>query len=1214
MCCSNSTEEKVRCIPDHPNTAYEVWQYHDVLAVLRSSSNQWGDSVRLRPRRLTLVAMLAAVCLLHQIRAQTTTSGGLTGVVTDQSNAVITNADVEIKDIHKGNVESTKTDREGVYRFFFLAPAVYTLTVSHEGFRKDSRAVNVLLGPPGTLNIALEIAKTSSEVTVTGEAPLLQAENGDVSATMSQKQISEVPNPGNDLTYIVQTVPGVVMNTDSQSTGGIQNGAPNFSILGMPGSSYHFTLDGMSITDNGQNFIVGGSLGLTLGQNQIQEATVVTTGYSGQFGQAAGGNVNYITKSGVNNFHGNAQYYWNGRILNANDWFNNALATPRPFSIANQWAGSFGGPIKKDKLFFFFDTEGLRLLIPQVFLVTVPSSQFESATIANIDSRFGLTSASDAFYKQMFNLYNAAPGINKVIHGGPSSTDPLGCTGFTHLGTNVPCSEYFFKTRGRPSQDALTSGRLDWNIAKSDRAFFRIQGEHGLGAFYTDPISSSFDADYNVWLWQGQLVETHSFGSGAASQFVAGGSEYDFVWAPKDTAQALAAFPTILNFSVPGTFNGLGGDDGIGSYHHNHRLYELSEDVAMIRRGHKLGFGVSLARVRWHVAPITQNAIGQLSPQTLDAFYQGGIDSATPLNDYTSLTQSFTSQSPLSISFLNFGAYSQDEWHAKPDLTLTFALRAEHYSNPLCPTRCFATTAAPFDSMNHDPAQPYNKAILTGQSHPLFNLDNIAWSPRFSFAWQPFGVSHSSVLRGGLGIFYDPLRDAISEAFYINAPIYNVYTAFSGTLTPGERNSLFSTTYLSNKLFTDGFSAGETLAQLQQSDPSFSPPSLSSVAGTLHLPEYQRWSLEWQQALGNNTSATIGYYGHHGIHEGVGNPSANAFGFGSLPPRPCSSPPVPPCSDPRFGQVTQFGTEAVSNFNGLVLSFRHQFTHWGNGLVQVNYTYSHAFDEVSNAGFFSFTSGSSLYPQDPNNLRGAYGPAEYDVRHSLNANYVWELPVRKALGVHGSDYLLKGWQVSGTIFARTGLPYTVFDHAESSSLQQNNYFGAIYAVPVGPLPNATSCGRAAAFVLDTNPCLPPQFFASADGSPEPNPKALFVQAGCETGFNAGNLPGPSGPCGGPEVKFAQRRNQFRGPDYFNTDLGIMKNTKIPDWENASLGIGFQLFNLFNHPNFGFPDNWSSDPAFGQIFYLQQSPTSILGSGLGGDAAPRMIQLKVQLRF
>jgi TonB-dependent Receptor Plug Domain len=146
----------------------------------------------------------------------------------------------------------------------------------------------------------MEIANASTEITVTDDAPLIQAENGDVSATINQKQVSEVPNPGNDITYIVQTAPGVVMNTDSQSTGGIQNGAPNFSILGMPGSSYHYTLDGVSITDNGQNFVINGSLGLVLGQNQIQEATIVTTGYSGQFGEAAGGNINYITKSGSN--------------------------------------------------------------------------------------------------------------------------------------------------------------------------------------------------------------------------------------------------------------------------------------------------------------------------------------------------------------------------------------------------------------------------------------------------------------------------------------------------------------------------------------------------------------------------------------------------------------------------------------------------------------------------------------------------------------------------------------------------------------------------------------------------------------------------------------------------------------------------------------------------------------------------------------------------
>lgn len=192
------------------------------------------------------------------------------------------------------------------------------------------------------------------------------------------------------------------------------------------------------------------------------------------------------------------------------------------------------------------------------------------------------------------------------------------------------------------------------------------------------------------------------------------------------------------------------------------------------------------------------------------------------------------------------------------------------------------------------------------------------------------------------------------------------------------------------------------------------------------------------------------------------DPNANAFGFGTLPHEPCSNPPVPPCSDPRFSQVTQFHSDAISNFNGLVTSFRHQFTRLGNGLVLVNYTYSHAFDEVSNGVSFGFTSGSSINPQDPANLRGAYGPAEYDVRHSLNANYVWELPLKTALAGRGPDYLVKGWQISGTIFARTGFPYTVFDRAESNSLQQNNYFGQIYVVPVRPLPTASSCGEGAA--------------------------------------------------------------------------------------------------------------------------------------------------------
>lgn len=1155
-----------------------------------------------------LVIALSPISMVVNLQAQTTSSGGLTGTVTDPQNRALADANVELIDARKGTLHDTRTDSEGAYLFSFLLPGSYMLKVTHPGFKDTNVPVEVLLGPSGTLNVKLAIAPIAMTVTVTERFPLINAENGDSSSTIRGQQVSEIPNPGNDLTYIAQTTPGVVMNTET----GPAITLGNFSSLGMSGISNLFTMNGMNSNDMGFSVNMSGATFMLLGQNQIQEATVVTNGYSGQFGLFAGANVNYVSKSGGNEFHGNILYYWNGRVLNANNWFNNASGAPRPFDIANQWAGSFGGPIKEDKLFFFFNTEGIDLRIPSPpITVVIPSPQFEAATTRNIDFIFGPLSASDAFYKQIFKLYKSAPGANRAVPGAPG--DPLGCGGFhgpDGLGTMVPCAVSFESVlSGQPTREFLTSGRVDWNVRSKDRAFLLVQYNTGLQPTNTDPISHAFDAIANRPWWQAQFIETHTFSPSVSNQFSLGGYWASLIFKLTNPAQAYSTFPTVLSWASSGLpFTNLGGLDWLIPNGKNVTQYQIADDILVIRGKHNLGFGGYFLRDNWTVLPPTRNRVGILSPLTLDAFYQGGVDPAAPAIDYTQLIQSFASWSRQHFAFYNAAFYAQDEFHMRPNLTLTFALRVEHPSNPICRELCFARLAGPFNSISHDPNQPYNQAILINQRQAYENLNRILWLPRFSFAWQPFGVSHNTVLRGGVGIFYDPLPGNLFLNFRANPPLFNMFAVSGNNLAPNETKNLFRDAADSNTAFVNGFVAAQTLSQIQAQIPQFFPPAFNSPGGGTRSPQYQKWSLQVQQTFGSGTSLSIGYFGHHGSHLLLQNPSANAWGFSSFPATLCASPPVLPCADPRFSQVTELNSVGVSNYNGLMVSFQHRF---GQGLIQANYTYSHSLDEASNGGLgFSFTSASSIFPQDPNDIRGSYGSADYDVRHNLNASYVWQLPMRRLLRGLGSDYLVEGWQIAGTVFARTGFPYTVLDGFEASVLNVNNFFGPVYAVPVGPISSVGSCGSGGAFPPGSYPCQPPQTLL--DGTTA-NQRARFIQAGCETDFNEGTLPGPSGPCSGPSVQFAQGRNRFRGPAYFNTDFAIMKSTEIPGWEHATVGMGFQFFNFFNHPNFGLPNNQIQDQSLGQIFYLAKPPTSVLGS-VGGDNAPRMVQLKVQLQF
>ena len=236
--------------------------------------------------------------------------------------------------------------------------------------------------------MALSVAKGTETVEVSGTAPLINTEPSQNTA-FTAEEVAQLPSAGGDITNIADTAPGAIVN----GTGGYGN----FTVNGLPATSNLFTINGENDMDPYFNINNSGASNLTLGQNEIGEATVITNPYGGQYGQLAGAQVTYVTKSGTNQFHGNAAYWWNGRLLNANDWMNKESqqyvhnnidptqpANETPFSNANQWAASFGGPIIKNKTFFFVDYEGMRFLLPNVDSVTAPSTAFINAAEAQV--------------------------------------------------------------------------------------------------------------------------------------------------------------------------------------------------------------------------------------------------------------------------------------------------------------------------------------------------------------------------------------------------------------------------------------------------------------------------------------------------------------------------------------------------------------------------------------------------------------------------------------------------------------------------------------------------------------------------------------------------------------------------------------------------------------------------------------------------------------
>jgi hypothetical protein len=1098
--------------------------------------------------------------------AQSVTSGDISGTVMDSTGASIPGAQVTVKSQDTGTTQNITANGTGAYRASLLKPGRYTVSVTAAGFATATTQVVVQVGQITSNDIKLGATSNAVTVDVSSDPPLLQTENADIATTFSAEAVQALPNPGNDLTYVAQTSPGAVMNTSSPSNGS-SFGYGNFSVFGLPATSNTFTLNGTYENDPFFNISSTGATNLLLGNNEVSEVDVVSNAYGAQYGGLGGSQVNEITRSGTNSFHGNAIYQWNGRILNANDYFRNQtpMLTPRSFDNVNQFAASIGGPIIKDKLFFFVNYEGLRVVLPTSGTVYAPTSNYITQTEANAAIN---DPGAVSMYKQLFSVYQNAHGYSTAA---PVATDPNAVA-------------YTF-TAGNFTHEFLLTSRVDMNISGKDTAFGHFKWDKGVQATYTDPLNPIFDANSVQPAFEGTFGETHVFNSNVTNQFLFSASWYSSVFTNQNLVAANALVPYSINFTnLGGSFTGLGGEDDVFPQGRNVTNYQFIDDVSITRGHHNFKTGIYFRR-----DDITDyNPSLYTTPEVFANEALGGsFNSGKGFDLYY---QQYPTRLTQPVAIYNLAGYLQDTWKIRPNFSLTGAVRFEHNSNPTCGTNCYSYTNGPFGSLNPSTATPYNQLLTSGQHTAYPGFQAIAVNPRIGFAYSPFGSGTGTVVRGGFGMFTDVFPGTVADYFLNNAPTNVGFTllgpAMGGTtavgINPAEPNSGEQITFASNKAFQAGYANGASYNTLASSVYGFSAPNIYTAVGKLYYPTYEEYSLEVEQALdrSHHTTLTMRYVGNHGYHEPVVNNGANAGAVnngyqGATGIIDFTGFPAAPYTD-SFATATVVGNGAISNYNGYSIGLTRQVKAL---MLQFNYSYSHALDEISNGGVLGFAAGNSVTaPVNPTNIRQNYGNADYDVRHNITASYVYTLPY-----LRGPHLLADNWQLSGTVFHHTGFPFTVVD----SAIQAANYGQGAVTMFARQVHAVKGCGGSAVFNNATGTTANPCAIATPGNYVDPT---TFGQ---------------------------QERNQTFGPAYTDTDFAIMKGFKvpIPHSDAGKLYVGAQFFNLFNHPNFAAPGHDIANPTtFGSITSTVNTPTSILGSGLGGDASPRLIQLKGTFTF
>jgi len=1100
-------------------------------------------------------------------------TGTITGTITDPSGAVVPKARVIVRNEGTNATRDAETNEDGDYTVALLPPGRYRVAVESAGFRRSVfHGVSVDVDQTVRLDFALRVGAITEEVSVTETPPIVQTDTSTLGQVVNNRLVQELPlNERNFLSFAL-LVPGSQLPAEG-SENSTQGGA--LSVNGAREQSNNFLLDGVDNNDPYINqYVALPSI------DAIQEFKVQSSNYSAEFGHAGGAQVNVILKSGTNQFHGSLFEFFRNRQMDAKNYFDfpNCTANSVPGTCGdiprfdrNQFGGTLGGPLRKDKTFFFLAYEGLRLRQATTREATVPTAAQWQAAAGLSEELFGCPlNPSCQIGQNVFNLYPTA-----------------------NVGSDLANSNTFLSAPVIRNTVNLVSAKVDQHFSATDTvsAHYSLAEESLFSPF--DPVNAftSLPGYGSFTLNHGQnagLEWTRVFRSTVVNEFRLGFIRMRANVLQQnhgDDIEAQLGFPDVLTNPVDlGAPNiNLIGFDGIGEpvnypQDRHDTTLQVSDNVAWTvgRNQFKIGADFRHVRIDDYLDFLARG----------DWFFLGqtvaGILAQPPVNDPTacsgapgdpylpvtcSLAQllagvpdyalAVSGNTYNSLRSHGVSAYLQDDIHVIPRFLLNVGLRYEFNSPPVealnrfsvpdlvpCPEPCSATPQFTVAGTNGIPRATYN---------PTYR--DIA--PRIGIAWRPL-KSERWVVRSAYGIFYDVSISQINILPRINPPFYNLAAYFQTGACPGVLQGLCT---VQDILSQTGQQSG--VVQGQMISPKFRDGYM------------QQWNADLQYEVGPNWMIDLAYIGSKGTH------LANVIDQNQS--NPLTGPPYG-----QFSSVLFVESNASSSYQSMQFRSERRLSHGLDFLAA--YTYSKSIDDISS--IFGGSAGSGL-PQNSQNLSGDRGLSDFNAAHRASLSFVYDLPFRRmwAQGPGWSRRLADNWQAGGILTVQTGSPFTV--------------------VLAG-----SPAASAAAFGNPERPDLVGDPFQAGPVAANPTCQAPAQVGTPQNWFNQCAFAEPAAEPFGPAFG-TEGRNILTGPGFTNLDFSLAKTIPLRA-ESHRLQFRGEFFNLLNHPNFDIPNHTFDQPPCpspnGNQLCTAGNFGSILSANAYSNKPPRQIQLSAKYVF